>query len=83
MLDRDGLRWVLDAQGGADADLLWRRPFPLLNAGLALVSAAHMLLLGPLLIGGVSGTWMPVVVGTWGLALCTSTYHWLKNVGPK
>ncbi|KAK9836152.1 hypothetical protein WJX81_005109 [Elliptochloris bilobata] len=75
--------WTYSLKGGAEANLLWRRPFPLLNAGLTLVAAAHVLLLGPLLITGECGKWLPAVFGTWGLALCTFTYHWLKNIGPK
>lgn len=70
-------------QGGADRQLLWRRPFPLLNAGLTLVSAAHMFVLGQLLLSGTGGTFLPFVVGTWGLSLAVTSYNWLKNIGPK
>ncbi len=68
-------------QGAADCDLLWRRPFPLLNAGLTLVAAGHLFVLGPLLVNGMGGNLLPAVVGTWGLALATASYNWLKNIG--
>jgi hypothetical protein len=68
-------------QGAADCDLLWRRPFPLLNAGLTLVAAGHLFVLGPLLVNGMGGSLLPAVVGTWGLGLATASYNWLKNIG--
>ena len=75
------LRTSAYVQGAADCDLLWRRPFPLLNAGLTLVAAGHLFVLGPLLVNGMGGNLLPAVVGTWGLGLATASYNWLKNIG--
>jgi len=69
-------------QEAANNRVLHRRPFRLLQGGLAAVAAAHLAALLPALASGHAGAGPAALGGLWGGALFAAVRNILKNMGP-
>ena len=73
---------ICDAQEAADNRVMHRRPFKLLQGGMAAVSALNLAAIAPALACRNAGRGAAVLCGLWAATAVAALRNLLKNLGP-